>query len=34
MQDVKLATYLRAGGDAAQMDLDGFACDVNSIPLY
>jgi hypothetical protein len=34
MQDVKLSAYLRAGGDAAELELSAFACDVTSLPLH
>lgn len=32
MEDVKLAAYDRAGGDEAQLDINGFSCNIMSIP--
>lgn len=32
MEDIKLAAYMKAGGDEAKLDIDAFACNIFSIP--
>lgn len=32
MEDVKLAAYMASGGDRAELDVNGFACSIMSLP--
>jgi len=32
MEDVKLAAYMSSGGDQAELDINGFACSIMSLP--